>query len=82
MALGQGDVPGVNEQLLDWFKSAPKRPVGIVFLHCPFMRRKQTADFEWNDSELEGTDDLVRLIIDQNAIHRKDQVHEVRRHTV
>jgi hypothetical protein len=71
IALGRGDVPGVNEQLLDWFKSAPRGPVGIVFLDLPFKRRKRVDDFEWSDTKLEETDELVQLIIDQNSIYRK-----------
>ncbi|PVF99167.1 hypothetical protein CPB86DRAFT_872799 [Serendipita vermifera] len=66
LALGRGDVPGVNDQLLDWFKNAPNKPVGIVFLHSPFVRRKRTADFQWSDSEFEANSELVHLIIDQN----------------
>lgn len=66
LALGRGDVPGVNDQLLDWFKNAPNKPVGIVFLHSPFVRRKRTADFQWSDTEIETDSELVHLIIDQN----------------
>jgi hypothetical protein len=76
IALGRGDVPGVNEQLLDWFRSAPQSPVGILFLDFPFMRRKRTDDFGWSDTELEETDELIQLIIEQNSIYKRSGSHE------
>jgi hypothetical protein len=69
MALGWGDVPGVNDQFSDWCKSCPKRAIGIVFLQFPLLRRKRTTNFGWSNNQLENSGEIIDLVI---GLHEED----------
>jgi hypothetical protein len=65
MALGRGDVPGINSLLKDWCKEQKtKTPVGIVLMDFFTMLKEPSTD-QPNDVTSEN-DDLIQLLIDFN----------------
>ncbi|PVF99172.1 PLC-like phosphodiesterase [Serendipita vermifera] len=64
LALGRGDISGVNANLAEWLRHSPRRPVGIIFMDFATGHRN-VPEGEDNHAKDEG-DDLIQAIIDMN----------------
>ncbi|PVF92105.1 PLC-like phosphodiesterase [Serendipita vermifera] len=66
LALGRGDISGVNGNLAEWLEHSPKRSVGIIFMDFATAHRN-VPDGEDKDTRDEGSD-LIQAIINMNRL--------------
>lgn len=52
MALGRGEVKGVNQRLVQWCRDNPDGHLGILLMDFVSIRRKTGSEEEEEDTEL------------------------------
>lgn len=60
MALGRGEVQGINQRLFKWCKSNPEGPLGILFMDFVSVKRKGGRADDEEESDLELIRELVK----------------------